>query len=164
VSIIDTGRDSSVIERLRRVREYTLQETVLASYGDCLSDIDIGKMVEQHKKSGVTATFAVAHPTGRNAILSINEAGQYHGVKNAGTKDAWVNTCSMVLEPEAFDQLDIGIKNPAADTLIDCLANVEGIQTYCHEGFWSPVETRRDQTWLESLWAAGKAPWKVWED
>lgn len=161
VSIIDTGRDSSIMERLWMVREYIGNETVLVSYGDCLSDIDINQMVEQHRTVGKIATFAVAHPTGRNEILSMDESGQYQGVKKYETnRDAWVNACSMVLEPRAFQYF----QNPVAPSLIDCLAQNEQVQTYRHGGFWSPVETIRDKTWLEGLWTAGNAPWKVWED
>ena len=111
------------------------------------------------------ATFAVAHPTGRNEILAIDENGKYGGIEGqSGQKDAWVNACSMVLEPRAFEYLDIDIKTKLQPTLMDTLAAHEPVQTYRHEGFWSPVETIRDKTWMENLWAQHKAPWKVWED
>lgn len=163
VSIIDTGRDSSIMERLYMVREYIDGEDVLVSYGDCLSDIKIASMVRLHKKYGQIATVAVAHPTGRNEVLSMNPAGVYQGVERTGiVQDAWVNACSMVLHPKAFKYLVKSQDNPSATTLMDCLAQQGAVQTYRHEGFWSPVETIRDKTWLESLWASGKAPWKVW--
>lgn len=165
VSIIDTGKDSSIIERLYMVREYVDEEAVLVSYGDCLSDIDINSMVKLHKKTGQTATFAVAHPTGRNEVLSMDQNGQYMGLKKYKSyQEAWVNACSMVLQPEAFQYLGQERLNSSAATLMDCLARREAVQTYRHEGFWSPVETIRDKTWLESLWAEKKAPWKVWKD
>ncbi len=31
-----------------------------------------------------------------------------------------------------------------------------------HHGFWQPMDTLRDKNQLESLWEAGKAPWKIW--
>lgn len=161
VSILDTGRDSSIIERMYMVRKYAMEEPILVSYGDCLSDIDVGDMVKMHKASGQIATFAVAHPTGRNEILSINPNGIYHIQEERCGQDAWVNACSMVLEPRAFDYLKTDTQNK---TLMDCIASQKQVQTYRHEGFWSPVETIRDKTWMESLWASGKAPWKVWED
>lgn len=165
VSIVDTGRNSSIIERICMVRQYIGEEAFLVSYGDCLSDIDVKKMVEQHKASKALATFAVAHPTGRNEILSMGADGQYKGLKkNDIGQDAWVNACSMVLEPEAFCYFETNIQNPSASTLMDCLAQKEQVQTYRHEGFWSPVETIRDKTWLEGLWAEKIAPWKVWMD
>lgn len=164
VSIIDTGRDSSIMDRLCMMREYIGQETALVTYGDCLSDINIEKLVALHKASNDNGTFAVAHPTGRNEILPIGVDGTYAGTAKVARKDAWVDACSMVLEPAAFEYLEENRKPPFSSTIIECVAQEEAVQTYFHEGFWSPVETVRDKTWLESLWAAGKAPWKVWED
>ena len=69
----------------------------------------------------------------------------------------------MVLEPEAIPYFAPDSPTRAA-TLMECLAQEKAVQTYRHEGFWSPVETIRDKTWLDNLWTAGKAPWKVWED
>ena len=75
VSIIDTGKDASVMERLLQAGEYTQGEPVFVAYGDCLSDIDVNKLLEHHKGQGALATFAVAHPTGRNEILAIDSDG-----------------------------------------------------------------------------------------
>jgi glucose-1-phosphate cytidylyltransferase len=33
---------------------------------------------------------------------------------------------------------------------------------YRHRGFWQPMDTLRDRTRLEELWATGNAPWKMW--
>ncbi|MCI9136840.1 MAG: NTP transferase domain-containing protein [Lachnospiraceae bacterium] len=164
VSVIDTGRNSSVIERLYMAKDYIEDKTVLVTYGDCLSNIDIQGMVEQHRMQGDIATFAVAHPTGRNEILALNEEGKYEGVMDkTRAKDAWVNACSMVLEPEAFQYFAPEALG-GVSTLMECLTREKAVQTYQHEGFWSPIETIRDKTWLEGLWMKEKAPWKVWED
>lgn len=164
VSIIDTGRNSSIMERMYMVREYVGEEDVLVSYGDCLSDININSMVDLHKQSGQIATFAVAHPTGRNEILHMDPDGIYRGMKKKKiVYDAWVNACSMVLQPKALTYLMEPPDNPPATTVMDCLSQKGAVQTYRHDGFWSPVETVRDKTWLEGLWIAGQAPWKVWD-
>jgi glucose-1-phosphate cytidylyltransferase len=42
------------------------------------------------------------------------------------------------------------------------LAREGQLSAYAHRGFWQPMDTLRDKTRLEELWAAGKAPWKVW--
>ena len=31
-----------------------------------------------------------------------------------------------------------------------------------HEEFWQCMDTLRDLRYLESLWDAGRAPWKTW--
>ena len=164
VSILDTGLNSSVIQRLYMVKDYIGQGPVLAAYGDCLSDINIRELVDQHNPSDSIATFAVAHPAGRNEILSLNEDGTYEGIKAAGNnEDAWVNACSMVLEPEAFRYFAPDFPSTAPN-IMERLAQEQTVQTYRHPGFWSPVETIRDKRWLESLWNQGCAPWKVWGD
>jgi glucose-1-phosphate cytidylyltransferase len=43
------------------------------------------------------------------------------------------------------------------------LAKSGELMAYRHEGFWQPMDTLREKNLLESLWASGKAPWKVWE-
>ena len=68
----------------------------------------------------------------------------------------------MVLEPGAFRYFDPYFPSQAAN-LMERVAQEETVQTYRHHGFWSPVETIRDKTWLETLWEQGRAPWKVWE-
>ena len=165
VSIVDTGLKSSVMERLIMVREFIGDEPVLVAYGDCLSDINIQKLVECHQKNQALATVAIAHPTGRNEILALDEQGTYIGTKQGKKqKHSWVNACSMVLEARAFDYLEENQKNQFALSFMDCLPVHEPVQTYRHEGFWSPVETIRDKTWMEILWAENRAPWKVWND
>ena len=37
------------------------------------------------------------------------------------------------------------------------------LAAYRHHGFWQAMDTLRDKTYLEELWASGQAPWRVWE-
>lgn len=164
VAIVDTGRYSSVMERIYMVKDLAGHEAALVAYGDCLSDIDIGAMVKAHREGGRMATFAVARPAGRNEILAMDADGNYVKGRPPAGQDAWVNACCMVLEPRAFGYLGANLKHPKGATLLECLSEEESVQTYRHDGFWSPVETIRDKTWLEGLWSKGEAPWNVWEN
>jgi glucose-1-phosphate cytidylyltransferase len=42
------------------------------------------------------------------------------------------------------------------------LAAEDNLQAYLHSGFFHAMDTQRDRTYLEELWASGRAPWKVW--
>lgn len=37
------------------------------------------------------------------------------------------------------------------------------MNAYKHDGFWMPMDNIRDKEYLESLWAGGDAPWKIWQ-
>jgi glucose-1-phosphate cytidylyltransferase len=32
-----------------------------------------------------------------------------------------------------------------------------------HNGFWAPMDTLKDQQWLESLHENNTAPWQLWD-
>ena len=164
VMVVDTGRDAAVSERILSVREYLQGDTFLVTYGDCVSDIDISDMVSQHKKERKMVTFAAAKPTGRNKIIPVDSRGE---IEMSGMGDivqnAWVNACSMVLEQGIFHQLKRG-QVLLGEEMLNELSAEGQVSLYCHNGFWSPMETVRDKTLLENLWKQGRAPWKVWED
>ncbi|MCM1258681.1 MAG: sugar phosphate nucleotidyltransferase, partial [Roseburia sp.] len=151
VMVVDTGRNASVSERIRSVREYLQGDTFLLTYGDCVSDIDISEMVVQHKKEGKTVTFAAANPTGRNKIIPVGEDGKIQTQEKGNRANAWVNACSMVMEQGIFQYLKVNEALLEGEMLSRLI--VEGqVSMYCHKGFWSPMETVRDKTLLENMW------------
>ena len=48
--------------------------------------------------------------------------------------------------------------------LLPALSLKHEVAVYRHEGFWCPVETKRDKVDLETRWNMGVAPWKVWSE
>jgi glucose-1-phosphate cytidylyltransferase len=48
-----------------------------------------------------------------------------------------------------------------SDPLVE-LSKQGNLMAYEHHGFWQAMDTLRDKTHLEELWATGKAPWKNW--
>ena len=163
VTIVDTGNDTSIIERIERVKQYVGQETFIVAYGDCVFDIDIGKFIAFHRQHERWATVAIAKPTGRNEALAIAENGELLASDILFQKNgAWVNACNMIFEPKIFEFMENSKENLEKGLYIQ-LAKRHQIMAYRHEGFWSPMETKRDQTMLENLWRKGCAPWKVWE-
>ena len=45
---------------------------------------------------------------------------------------------------------------------MEALAKTDALRAYVHHGFWHPMDTVRDRTFLEEQWAADTAKWKVW--
>jgi glucose-1-phosphate cytidylyltransferase len=43
------------------------------------------------------------------------------------------------------------------------LAEQGELVAYRHPGFWQPMDTYREYTLLNDLWARGSAPWKTWK-
>lgn len=165
VTVLDTGRDTSIVQRILKVREYVDGEDFIVAYGDCISDIDVSGMVSRHRQSGAAATVAVARPAGRNALLPLDDTGGFvcGGQQNDRLPQSWVNACNMVFSEEIFDYLEEN-DDSWGNSLFLRLAKDSRIQSYKHPGFWSAVETKRDQYELEQLWKSGNPPWRLWEN
>jgi glucose-1-phosphate cytidylyltransferase len=160
VTVVDTGRDASIPQRLCAIRELVNGEEFIVAYGDCVSDIDVRKMIDFHQKGGQTLTLAVARPNGRNELMPIRHGEFTKEISRPD--DAWVNACNMVCTEAVYRYINSGMKTEG-----QMFASVlkPGIAVpYIHDGFWVPMETVRDKSYLQFLWEIGKAPWKVWDD
>jgi glucose-1-phosphate cytidylyltransferase len=72
-----------------------------------------------------------------------------------------INGGFFVLGPQVFDYLGDDSTVWEQDPLMR-LAEDNQLMAWEHHGFWQPMDTLRDKTYLESLWASGSAPWAQW--
>ena len=163
VTLVDTGDDSMTGGRLRRVADYVRNEEAFCfTYGDGVSDVDIGAAIDFHKTHGKAATLTATYPPGRFGALDI----QGHQIKQFMEKPkgdgAMINGGFFVLSPRVLDYLEDDATVWEQQPLQRLAADGE-LMAYEHHGFWQPMDTLRDKTYLEELWAAGKAPWKTWK-
>ena len=163
VTLVDTGLNTMTAGRIKRIREYVRDETFMVTYGDGVSDVDIGKLVEHHKGRGKIATLTAVIPEGKFGALKIDEREQVLNFsEKTDNKNRWVNGGFFVFEPKIFDHIegdaDILEKGP-----LPKLAQEEQLSAFKHYGFWEPMDKLYDQKKLEKTWQSGEAPWKVWD-
>jgi glucose-1-phosphate cytidylyltransferase len=165
VTLVDTGQSTMTGGRLLRAREFIGDETFCLTYGDGVSDIDITALTEFHTTQGTIATLTAVQPPGRFGALSLgpddNRVSAFRE-KLAGD-GAWVNGGFCVLEPAVFEYID-GDSTVWEEEPLTRLAADGQLSAYRHRGFWQNMDTLRDRTYLEELWASGEAPWKIWAD
>ncbi len=163
ITLIDTGDASMTGGRIKRARDHIGDETFCLTYGDGISDIDIGRLIKFHKKEGVLGTLTAVQPPGRFGAFSLS-TGQTkidHFKEKPQGDNAWVNGGFFVLEPEVVDY----IKDDSTvweDEPLESLTDDGQLSAYKHHGFWHPMDTLRDKNVLENLWNSGNAPWKIW--
>ena len=162
VTLVDTGADTMTGGRLRRVAPYLEGESTFCfTYGDGVSDIDIGQLIAFHQASGVDATVTAAMPPGRFGALDIADNKVRTFKEKPKGDGGMVNAGFFVLSTRVLQHLTgdacVWEREP-----LETLANAGQLSAYQHHGFWQPMDTLRDKTYLEDLWLTGKAPWKVW--
>jgi glucose-1-phosphate cytidylyltransferase len=162
VTLVDTGNDTLTGGRLKRVSSYIGQEDFCFTYGDGLSDVDIGKLLEFHHSNDSLATMTAVQPPGRFGSLDLKQS-KIIGFKEKPQGDgAWINGGFFVLSPGVIDYIE-GDQTIWERGPIERLAQEGRLSAFNHQGFWQPMDTLRDKIHLEKLWDSGNAPWKVWE-
>ena len=164
VTLVETGERSLTGGRLLRAREYVGDETFCFTYGDCVSDVDIGALVEFHKSQNVLATLTAIQPPGRFGVLSLgSEQEKIESFTEKPRGDgAWVNGGFFVLEPEVIDFI-AGEEISFEREPLERLAADGQLAAYRHSGYWQNLDTLRDKMVLEEQWASGNPPWRVWD-
>ncbi|PZA06424.1 MULTISPECIES: glucose-1-phosphate cytidylyltransferase [unclassified Meiothermus] len=161
VELIDTGLKTQTAGRIKRLRPYLGEETFFMTFGDGVSTINLWQQLEFHRRQGRLATVTAVHPPARFGQL-ILEGDQVLEFTEKPLDQSWINGGFFVMEPGVFDYVE-GDHTDLKETL-ERLATDRQLAAYRHEGFWQPMDTLRDKSYLESLWESGKAPWKVWDE
>jgi glucose-1-phosphate cytidylyltransferase len=162
VTLVDTGDNTMTGGRLKRVAPYLQnEENFCLTYGDGVSDVNISDLIAFHKNQKVKATLTATLPPGRFGAVDL-DGDRIRSFKEKPKGDgAMVNGGFFVLSPEVIhligDDSVIWEHEP-----LETLANQGQLAAFQHAGFWQPMDTLRDKTHLEELWASGAAPWKVW--
>jgi len=161
VTLVDTGDDTMTGGRLLRVKRYVEDAPFCFTYGDGLSSVDIGALLEFHKASGTIATLTAAQPPGRFGAIDVHEHKINRFQEKPGGDGSWINGGFFVLNTDVFSYLE-GDSTVWEREPLERLAHDGQLSAFLHHGFWHPMDTLRDKHLLEELWAKGAAPWKVW--
>jgi glucose-1-phosphate cytidylyltransferase len=161
VTLVDTGESTMTGGRLKRVASYINDGTFCFTYGDGVSDLDIGRLIDFHKAAGRLATVTAIQPPGRYGALQIQHDAVLSFQEKPAGDGAWINGGFFVLEPRVFDYVKDDMTVWESEPL-QRLAAEGQLSAYQHRGFWQAMDTLREKNQLEQLWTSGKAPWKSW--
>lgn len=158
VTLVDTGLNTMTGGRVKRLKEHINGETFMLTYGDGVSDVDVGEVLKFHKKHGKMVTVTTVRPSARFGELDINEDTVNSFAEKPQTSKGWINGGYFVIESEFIDSID-GDETILEREPLEGAANKTQLMAYRHEGFWQCMDTVRDRDYLEKIWATGDAPW-----
>lgn len=162
VTFVDTGLDSPIGERLRRVREHLAgEEYFLANYADVLTDAPLNTMIEKFRASGSAASMMLVPPQQSFHCVEVSEGGEVKDIIPVSQLPIWENGGYFVLSDEVFDLIP-----PGGDLVADACLTLAGhgrLFGYKHQGFWKPADTFKERADLDAAYFRGDRPWMVWE-
>ena len=164
VTLIDTGPDTLTGGRLKRVEKYLTDDEFFLTYGDAVSDVDINKLYEFHKKKNKLITItSIPRIESFGIIQSDDNDNVVSFLEKKNKDDNRINAGFMVVNKKVLDYL-----NPdsgAFETeILERLSKEKEVAAYKFDGFWQCMDYRRDRDILEGLIRDGKALWMKWEE
>lgn len=164
VTVIDTGASTMTGGRIKRARHLLSDDTFCLTYGDGVSDVDITRLIETHRRLGRWCTLtAVTQPGRYGALRFDHEGSRVEAFREKAAGDGGlINGGFFVCEPKVFDLID-GDDTVWEDQPMARLIELGQLSSYHHCGYWQSMDSLRDKQVLEQAWQSG-APWKVWGD
>ncbi|MCE1184244.1 MAG: glucose-1-phosphate cytidylyltransferase [Zoogloea sp.] len=162
ITLVDTGDQTQTGGRLARVKQYVKNEEMFCfTYGDGLADIDVRAEIDFHRRHGKPATVAAVQPPGRFGSLQLDGPDVSAFVEKPLGDGGFINGGFFVLNPGVLDLIEGDHSVWEGDVLARLIERHE-LAAFQHNGFWRPMDTLRDKSYLEELWNTGSAPWKTW--
>ena len=135
-------------------------ERFCVTYADGVADVDLGALLDFHAERGSPATVTVVRPDLQWGVAELS-GDEVTGFVEKPRSEHWINGGFFCFEPGVFDYLgpdSVLEREPLAGLAAD-----GQLRAYRHEGFWDCMDTYKDAVVLNDLWAAGRAPWRIWD-
>ena len=162
ITFVDTGLNSAIGERLRRVRRFVEDEPIfLANYADVFTDASLPDMIARFAASSAVASLLAVPPQSSHHVVDVAEDGLITQVTPVRDLRQWENGGYFVLRPEIFDHLNEG-EDLVEDALPRLIAR-RRVVAYPYKGYWSPADTVKERAQLEEMYYQGRCPWMVWD-
>lgn len=159
VLLVDTGPKTMTGGRLLRLKPHLhTGGTFMLTYGDGVSDVNLTKLLAFHRAHGKLATVTAVRPPVRFGELSMEGDRVMHFQEKPQAGEGWINGGFFMFEPAVLDFIadDATMLERAP---LEQLAQQGELMAFKHPGYWQCMDTLRDKTMLEELWAEDRAPW-----
>jgi glucose-1-phosphate cytidylyltransferase len=161
VHLVDTGESTLTGGRLRQIEPLVRGGTFFLTYGDGVGNVRIDELLRFHRQRAGLVTLTAVRPPARFGALDFDADDRVRSFKEKSQlHEGWINGGFFAVEPEALNYIVGDVMWEHAP--MEKLAEDGQLVAYRHQEFWQCMDTLRDLRYLESLWDAGRAPWKTW--
>jgi glucose-1-phosphate cytidylyltransferase len=161
IRCLETGTETPTGGRLRRATDVLEADgTVCVTYADGVADIDLPRLLDDHRDHGAPATMTVVRPELPFGVAELNGDGAVREFQEKPRSEHWINGGFFCFETSVLRTL--GSDDVLEHEPLQRLAASGQLRAFRHEGFWGCMDTYKDAVALNELWASGRAPWKLW--
>ena len=150
INLIETGKNTMTGGRLKRLKKYVGKKTFMMTYGDGLSNANLGKLLNFHKKNKKLVTLTAVRPPARFGALKLKGNNVSYFKEKPKLDEGWINGGFFVMEPE-FLKLIKNDNTYLEREPLEAVTRRKQLAAFKHEGFWQCMDTKRDKDNLNKI-------------
>ena len=144
INLIETGKNTMTGGRLKRLKKHIGKETFMMTYGDGLSDINLKKLLEFHKKNKKLVTLTAVRPPARFGVIKFKGQLVSYFKEKSKLDEGWINGGFFVMEPEFLKFIKDDQTYLEREPL-EKVTKQRQLVAFKHKGFWQCMDTKRDK-------------------
>ena len=162
ITFVDTGLNSPIGERLRRVQSFVEDEPIfMANYADVLTDAPLPDMIERFNRSDAIASLLAVPPQSSHHAVDIGDDGLITRITPMRELPHWENGGYFLLRPQIFEELHEN-EDLVEDAILRLVRRGRAL-AYPYKGYWSPADTVKERARLDEAYHRGNCPWIIWD-
>ena len=162
IKIIFTGQNTMTGGRILRLKKYLKdEENFFMTYGDAVSNIDLKKLFNFHKKNKKVATITAVRPPVKFGELKINNDFIVKSfIEKPKVDMGWINGGFFVLNKKIFSYIEkystVFEREPLSK-----LVNIKQLIAYKHSRHWMCMDNMSEKKQLEAIYKKYKTIWQI---
>ncbi len=164
VTLVETGDESMTGYRTKLAGKYIKEERFMLTYGDAVATVDIHELVDFHIRHDKIGTVTGVYPPSRfgDLVIEGDQVTQFKQQMKDVENQQPINGGYFVFKKEFLELIPNDPKVDLEKLPIDTLVSQHQLSVYQHKGFWHPMDTFRDNQYLNKMWKDNPA-WKIWK-
>jgi len=152
ITIIETGKNSMTGGRLKKIDRFLKKdEEFMFTYGDGVSNINIKKLINFHKKMKKLITVTAVRPPARFGEIIIKNNVVESFKEKPQVDQGWING-GFFITNKNFLRFIKNNKTILEKHPLEKVTKLRQLAVYKHFGFWKCMDTIRDRVELQRIY------------
>ena len=150
IKLVNTGLNSMTGGRIKLLKEIIGNNTFMMTYGDGVSNVNLKKLLNFHKKNKNLITMTAVRPPARFGAIKLKGNLVKYFKEKSKIDEGWINGGFFVIEPDFINF----IKNENTyleREPLEIASSKKELYAYKHNDFWQCMDTKRDKDLLDKI-------------
>ena len=151
INLVETGLKTMTGGRIKKLKKYLDEENFFMTYGDGISDVNLKRLLQFHKKNKkALVTMTAVRPPARFGAIKIKRNKVSVFREKSKIDEGWINGGFFIMNKKFINYIE-KYSTYLEKSPLEKAAKKNQLYAFKHNGFWQCMDTKRDKDNLEDL-------------